>query len=64
MLYHAANCRRAKRLKKLNRMVQSNAAQQATGAWKRRTLVLLAIMLVARVACFIVIDNQVADRRG
>jgi hypothetical protein len=46
-------------------MVQSNTAQQqASGTWKRHTLALLAIMLVARIACFIVIDNQVADRRG
>jgi hypothetical protein len=61
---HDGVCRRAKRLKKLHRMVQSNAVQRPTAAWKRHTLMLLAVMLVARIVCFVVLDNQVADRRG
>ncbi|WIA34679.1 hypothetical protein OEZ86_012993 [Tetradesmus obliquus] len=60
----SVDTRRAKRLKKLNHMVQSNATQTSTSAWKRHTLVLLAIMLVARIICFVVLGNEVADRRG
>lgn len=45
-------------------MVQSNAAQTSTSAWKRHTLVLLAVMLVARIICFVVLGNEMADRRG
>jgi hypothetical protein len=55
-------CRRAKRLKKLNRMMQSNAAQQASNAWRSRTLMLLGVVLVAHVVCFAVLTIEV-DRR-
>eukprot|EP00882_Tetradesmus_deserticola_P025626 GHRQ01028163.1.p1 GENE.GHRQ01028163.1~~GHRQ01028163.1.p1 ORF type:complete len:534 (+),score=138.84 GHRQ01028163.1:97-1698(+) len=58
----AVDARRARRLKKLNRMVQSTAAQQASKAWKRRTLMLLGIVLVAHVACFVVLSMQVDSR--
>jgi HAMP domain-containing protein len=54
--------RRAKRLKKLNRMMQSTAAQQASNTWRLRTLVLLGILLVAHVACFAALTIQI-DRR-
>jgi hypothetical protein len=54
--------RRAKRLKKLNRMMQSTAAQQASNAWRLRTLMLLGIVLVAHVACFAALTIQI-DRR-
>lgn len=55
-------CRRAKRLKKLNRMVQSSAAQQATTTWRRHTLVLLGIILLAHIVCFAVLTTQIDKR--
>jgi hypothetical protein len=55
-------CRRAKRLKKLNHMMQSSAAQMATNNWRRRTLGLLAVIVVAHIVCFAVLNTQI-DRR-
>jgi phosphoenolpyruvate-protein kinase (PTS system EI component) len=49
-------------LKKLNRMMQSSAAQMATNNWRRRTLGLLAVILVAHIVCFAVLTTQI-DRR-
>jgi hypothetical protein len=43
-------------------MVQSSTAQQATGAWKHRTLALLLVVLTAHVACFAVLVTQVERR--
>lgn len=54
--------RRAKRLKKLNRMVQSSMAQQDSTNWRRHTLFLVGIVLVAHVVCFAVTTMQVDAR--
>jgi hypothetical protein len=54
--------RRAKRLKKLNRMLQSSIAQAATDKWRRRTVGLLAVILVVHIVCFAVLTTQI-DRR-
>jgi hypothetical protein len=62
MTFHTLCARRAKRLKKLNHMVQSSAAQKATSAWKFRTLALLLVVLAAHVASFVVLTTQVENR--
>uniref|UniRef100_A0A383VUJ6 PAS domain-containing protein n=1 Tax=Tetradesmus obliquus TaxID=3088 RepID=A0A383VUJ6_TETOB len=58
----AIDARRAKRLKKLNRMMQNAAAQQASTAWRSRTLMLLGVALLAHAVCFAVLTMEV-DRR-
>ena len=54
--------RRAKRLKKLNRMVQSSIAQAAPNRWRRQTLGLLAAVLVVHIICFSVLTQQISKR--
>jgi heme/copper-type cytochrome/quinol oxidase subunit 4 len=54
--------RRAKRLRKLDRMMQSSTAQKATGAWKYRTIALLLVVLATHIACFVVLTTQVERR--
>jgi hypothetical protein len=56
--------RRAKRLKKLSRMLTSSIAQSATNTWKRHTLYLLAIIVVAHIACFAVVSTQLDARHA
>jgi len=53
-------CRRAKRLKKLTRMLTSKAAQTATDRFRSHTWALIAVLMVAHVACFGVLMYQVS----
>jgi hypothetical protein len=59
-------CRRAKRLRKLSRMLTSSIAQSATNTcqWKRHTLYLLAIIVAAHIACFAVVSTQLYARHA
>jgi predicted Co/Zn/Cd cation transporter (cation efflux family) len=57
-------CRRVKRLKKLSRMFSSGIAQAATNQWKHHTLFLLAIILIAHIACFAVVTTQLDARHA
>lgn len=54
--------RRAKRLKKLNRMMTSTAAQLATDRWRRHTYMATAAIVVAHVICFVVLLTQINAR--
>eukprot|EP00878_Enallax_costatus_P025839 GHUV01027676.1.p1 GENE.GHUV01027676.1~~GHUV01027676.1.p1 ORF type:complete len:1421 (+),score=378.88 GHUV01027676.1:621-4883(+) len=58
----AVDTRRAKRLKKLNRMLHSSLAQVDTTRWRLHTLGLLAIILMAHVICFVVLTTQINRR--
>jgi hypothetical protein len=55
-------CRRAKRLRKLSRMMTSRLAQTATEAFREHTWGVLALLVVAHVACFAVLVIQVTSR--
>eukprot|EP00883_Tetradesmus_obliquus_P002715 jgi/Sobl393_1/12921/SZX78204.1 len=57
-----ADWRRAKRLKKLNRMMTSTAAQLATDRWRRHTYMATAVIVVAHVICFVVLLTQINAR--
>eukprot|EP00879_Flechtneria_rotunda_P009748 GHRR01010197.1.p2 GENE.GHRR01010197.1~~GHRR01010197.1.p2 ORF type:complete len:816 (+),score=239.63 GHRR01010197.1:4977-7424(+) len=56
------DARRAKRLRKLNRMVQSSAAQLASSRWRKHTVYLLGTLLIAHIVCFVVLTAQVDKR--
>jgi hypothetical protein len=45
-------------------MLSSGIAQAATNLWKRHTLALLGIILVAHIACFAVIVTQIEARHA
>ena len=51
-------------IKKLQRMLVSSVAQAATNAWRFNTLVLLAVVLAAHIACFAVITTQLEARHA
>lgn len=53
-----------KRLKKLSRMFSSSLAQAATNQWKKHTVVLLVVALVAHIVCFAVISTQLDARHA
>lgn len=55
--------RRAKRLKKLKAMLNSSLAQQAFNSWRWRTLLLLAVIVIAHIVGFGVLENEIASRR-
>jgi hypothetical protein len=55
-------CRRAKRLKKLNRMMTSSAAQTATERFRKHTLYLVLAILVAHVVCFVILMTGINAR--
>lgn len=46
------------------RMLSSGIAQAATNLWKRHTLALLGIILVAHIACFAVVVTQIEARHA
>lgn len=54
-----AACRRAKRLRKLSRMMTSRLAQTATERFRLHTWGLLAILMIVHVVCFVVVVMQV-----
>ncbi|GBF97004.1 hypothetical protein Rsub_09801 [Raphidocelis subcapitata] len=58
----AVDFRRAKRLKKLNRMMTSSAAQSATTRFKRQTWAVIAIILGAHVTGYAVLSTQIEKR--
>jgi predicted GNAT family N-acyltransferase len=58
----AVCCRRAKRLKKLNRMLTCRAAQTAADQFKNRAYVLAASMLLVHVLCFCVLYTEINAR--
>lgn len=57
-----AFCRRAKRLKKLNRMMQSSIVQQASNRWRVHTLILMAVIVVAHIVSYVVLTTSVNSR--
>lgn len=54
--------RRAKRLKKLNRLMTSTAAQVATDRFRKHTYFLVLTLMVAHVVCFVVLMTQIDAR--
>ncbi len=54
--------RRAKRLKRLTRLLTSSTAQAASRRFASHTKMLLAVMLSVHFACFLVLMTQVADK--
>lgn len=54
--------RRAKRLKKLNRMMTSSVAQAAAERFKRHTLMLTGLLTIVHVVCFVVLITQINAR--
>lgn len=59
---HTKKPRRAKRLKKLNRMMTSSVAQQAAERFKRHTLLLTGLITLTHVVCFVVLVTQINAR--
>jgi hypothetical protein len=55
-------CRRAKRLKKLNRVMTCSAAQTASERFKKHTLLLVLTITLAHVLCFVILVTQVNAR--
>ncbi|KAF8055488.1 tmcC [Scenedesmus sp. PABB004] len=54
--------RRAKRLKKLNRMMTSTAAQVAAERFRRHTYLLTLVIVLAHTVCFVVLLTQINAR--
>lgn len=48
----------------VRRMLSSGIAQAATNLWKRHTLALLGVIMVAHIACFAVIVTQIEARHA
>lgn len=57
-------CRRAKRLKKVARMLTSGVAQAAAKAWRQHTLILLVVVCAAHICCCVVLTTQVDSRHS
>ncbi|KAI8467685.1 MAG: hypothetical protein J3K34DRAFT_523567 [Monoraphidium minutum] len=57
-----ADFRRAKRLKKLNRMMTSSAAQSSTLRFKRQTWFIIGIILAAHVMGYAILSTQIKLR--
>lgn len=55
-------CRRAKRLKKLKKMMTCTSAQSAALRFRSHTLVIIAIMLVAHLVGYIIVSTQISSR--
>jgi hypothetical protein len=53
---------RAKRLKKLHRLLTCRAAQSATARFKTHTWALVGIILAAHITCFVVLVLQINSR--
>jgi hypothetical protein len=54
--------RRAKRLKKLNRMMTSSAAQSSTLRFKQQTWLCFGVILVAHVVGYAILSTQIQKR--
>eukprot|EP00878_Enallax_costatus_P021708 GHUV01022998.1.p1 GENE.GHUV01022998.1~~GHUV01022998.1.p1 ORF type:complete len:487 (+),score=142.31 GHUV01022998.1:295-1755(+) len=54
--------RRAKRLKKLHRMMFSSLAQAASRRWRMHTMVLMAVIVLAHIITYIVLTTAVNSR--
>eukprot|EP00775_Hariotina_reticulata_P007054 gene7054-7268_t len=55
----AVDAMRAKRLKKLSRMIQSTAAQSASTRWRQHSLLLLGLLFIAHLVGFAVVVTQI-----
>jgi type VI protein secretion system component VasF len=62
MPHLCAACRRAKRLKKLVRLLTGSAAQSTTLRFYQHTWVLVLLAIVAHVACFIALTLEINSR--
>lgn len=45
-------------------MLNSSMAQAPAKAWRLHTLVVLGVILVAHIACFVVLTSQIDARRA
>jgi hypothetical protein len=52
-------CRRAKRLKKLVKLITVDIIQSAVNSFSLKSWLLLAVLLVAHIVCFVVLVQQV-----
>jgi len=55
-----ATCRRAKRLRKLTKMLTSRLAQTATYLFAQHTWIVLLLLMLAHIVCFAVLTIQVS----
>lgn len=53
------HCRRAKRLKKLVKLITVDIIQSAVNSFSLKSWLLLAVLLVAHIVCFVVLVQQV-----
>lgn len=60
--FSANPCRRAKRLKKLVRMMTSRTAHTATESFRKTTWLVVLGLTLAHVLCFVILTTQIQAR--